>query len=295
MLRSRVTLSEDKKMLKRNNFLLGAILAAGMAFPAISGETTADTVVATVNGMDITVGHMIATKGTLPEQYQSLPDDVLFSGILDQLIQQTVLSQALEGEPSKRITLTVENELRSMRASVVLDDKISGAITEESLQAAYDARFADTKPVTEFNASHILVKTEDEAKEIRKQLDEGAEFAELAKEKSTGPSGASGGSLGWFGPGMMVKPFEEAVMTLKAGELSDPVKTQFGWHILILNETRLQDAPSLESIKGELEAEVQQKAVKDVITALTDKATITRTDLEALSVSALSDPALIDN
>ena len=282
-------------MLKRNNFLLGAILAVGMALPAVSGETTANTVVATINGVEITVGHIIATKGTLPEQYQSLPDDVLFDGILEQLIQQTVLSQAMEGDQSKRITLTVENKLRSLRAGVVLDAKIANVITDETLQAAYEARFADSTPVKEFNAAHILVKTEDEAKEIRKLLDEGADFAELAKEKSTGPSGASGGSLGWFGPGMMVKPFEDAVMTLKAGQLSDPIKTQFGWHVLILNETRLKETPSLESIKAELEAEIQQKAVKDIISDLTNNAKITRAEEGSIPVSILSNTDLIDN
>lgn len=282
-------------MLKRNNFLLGAILAAGLAFPAVSGETSAETVVVTVNGVDITVGHIIATKGTLPEQFQAMPDEVLFDGIVEQLIQQTVLSQAMEGAQSKRITMTVENELRALRAAVVLDQKIAGAITDEALQAAYEARFADSNPVTEFNAAHILVETEDEAKEIRKMLDEGADFAALAKEKSTGPSSASGGSLGWFGPGMMVKPFEDAVVALKAGELSEPIKTQFGWHILILNETRLQEAPSLESIRHELEAEIQQNSVQSVITGLTDSAEITRAEEGSIPVSILSNPGLIDN
>jgi len=282
-------------MLKRNNFLLGAILAAGLAFPAVSGETSAETVVVTVNGVDITVGHIIATKGTLPEQFQAMPDEVLFDGIVEQLIQQTVLSQAMEGAQSKRITMTVENKLRALRAAVVLDQKIAGAITDEALQAAYEARFADSNPVTEFNAAHILVETEDEAKEIRKMLDEGADFAALAKEKSTGPSGASGGSLGWFGPGMMVKPFEDAVVALKAGELSEPIKTQFGWHILILNETRLQEAPSLESIRHELEAEIQQNSVQSVITGLTDSAEITRAEEGSIPVSILSNPGLIDN
>jgi len=282
-------------MMKCNNFWLGAVLAVNLAFPAMAQDTTADTVVATVNGVDITVGHMIATKGTLPEQYQNLPDDVLFEGLLDQLIQQTVLSQALEGEQSKRITLTVENELRALRAGVVLNKRIAAAITEESLQAAYEARFADTDPVKEYNAAHILVETEDEAKEIQKQLQEGADFAELAKLKSTGPSGADGGNLGWFGPGKMVKPFEDAVAAMKAGDISDPVQTQFGWHILILRETRIQEAPKLEDIKGELEAEIQQKAVQDVISALTDKATVTRAEDGSVAPAALSDESLIDN
>ncbi len=282
-------------MLKRNDFWLGAVLAAGLAMPTFAQETTADTVVATVNGTDITIGHMIATKTGLPDQYKSLPDDVLFEGILAQLIQQTVLSQSLVGEPSRNITLIIENELRSLRAGDALDAKIAGAITDEALQAAYDARFADAEPTTEFNASHILVETEVEAQAIQKQLNEGADFAELAKEKSTGPSGANGGSLGWFGPGMMVKPFEDAVVAMKAGEISGPVQTQFGWHILILNESRLQDTPSLESIKAELEAEIEQKAVEDVVTGLTESAVVTRVDENSIDTSALSNLGLLEN
>ena len=282
-------------MLKRNKFWLGAVLAAGLAMPAWSQETTADTVVATVNGTVITMGHLIATKGTLPEQYQTLPDDVLFEGILDQLIQQTMLSQSFEGPQPKRITLAVENELRSLRAGDALEAKIADAITDDSLQTAYDARYANAEPATEYNASHILVETEAEALDIRKSLDDGADFAELAKEKSTGPSGASGGSLGWFGLGMMVKPFEDAVVSMKPGEISPPVQTQFGWHILILNETRPQDAPSLESVRGELEAEIQQQVIKDIIAGLTAKADIVRTDKANVSVSALSDSSLIEN
>lgn len=282
-------------MLKRNDFWLGAILAAGLAMPSFAAETTADTVVATINGTDITIGHMIATKTGLPDQYKSLPDNVLFEGILEQLIQQTVLSQSLEGEQSRVITLSIENELRSMRAGDALDAKIANAVTDVAIRTAYDARFADAEPTTEFNAAHILVETEEEALAIRKQLDGGADFAELAKEKSTGPSGANGGSLGWFGPGMMVKPFEDAVISMKAGDVSDPVKTQFGWHILILNETRYQDIPSLESIQAELEAEVQQAAVESTLAGLTESADITRVDADSIDASVLSNIDLLKN
>lgn len=282
-------------MLKRNDFWLGAVLAAGLAMPTFAQETTADTVVATVNGVDITVGHMIATKTGLPDQYKSLPDDVLFEGILAQLIQQTVLSQSLVGEPSRNTTLIIENELRSLRAGESLDAKIAGAATDEVLQAAYEARFANAVPTTEFNASHILVETEAEAQDIQKQLNEGADFAELAKEKSTGPSGANGGSLGWFGPSMMVKPFEDAVVAMKAGEISGPVQTQFGWHVLLLNESRLQDTPSLESIKAELEAEIQQKAVENVVTGLIESAEVTRIEEGSIDTSALSNLGLLKN
>ncbi len=282
-------------MLKRNKIWLSAILVAGMALPALAEEPTADTVIATVNGEDITVGNILAIKGELPEQYQELPDDVLFPGLIEQLIQQVALSQALEGEQPKRITLNMENELRAQRAGYVLDEKIRAAMTDEALQAAYDKRYADMEPETEYNASHILVETEDEAKAIRKQLEEGADFAELAKEKSTGPSGPNGGNLGWFGMGMMVKPFEDAVITMKTGDISDPVQTQFGWHILILNESRLKDAPKLEDIKDELEAEMQQEVVDKIMADITAGADIQHAEEGSIPVSVLSQPELIDN
>ena len=282
-------------MLKRNKIWLSAILVAGMALPALAEEPTADTVIATVNGEDITVGNILAIKGELPEQYQELPDDVLFPGLIEQLIQQVALSQALEGEQPKRITLNMENELRAQRAGYVLDEKIRAAMTDEALQAAYDKRYADMEPETEYNASHILVETEDEAKAIRKQLEEGADFAELAKEKSTGPSGPNGGNLGWFGMGMMVKPFEDAVITMKTGDISDPVQTQFGWHVLILNESRLKDAPKLEDIKDELEAEMQQEVVDKIMADITAGADIQHAEEGSIPVSVLSQPELIDN
>ncbi|HHI70109.1 MAG TPA: peptidylprolyl isomerase [Rhodobacteraceae bacterium] len=282
-------------MLKRNKIWLTVALIAGMAMPVWAEEPTADTVVATVNGTDITLGHLIAAKETLPEQYQALPDDVLFKGLLDQLIQQTVLSQALEGKQPKHIELKLENELRSQRAGLVLDRKLVEAMTDEALQAAYDERYANADPETEYNASHILVETEDEAKAIKKQLEEGADFAELAKEKSTGPSGPNGGELGWFSKGMMVKPFEDAVVTMKAGDISDPVQTQFGWHIVKLNETRLKDKPTLDDVKDELEAELQGKLMEEIIDKMVKSADVKRAEEGSIPTSALSNTDLIND
>lgn len=281
-------------MSKRNKFWLGAVLAISMTTTAFADDVTAETVVATVNGTDITLGHMIATREALPEQYQNLEDGVLFEGILDQLIQQTVLSQSLKGPAPKRIDLAIDNERRTLRAGIVLDDLISSAVSDEALQAAYEERFANAEPTTEYNASHILVETEAEAQEIRKLLDDGADFAALAKEKSTGPSGPNGGNLGWFGPGMMVKPFEDAVVVLEPGQVSDPIETQFGWHVILLSETRLKDAPALEEVRSELEANIQRDAVEDTITTLTDEAAITRVENGSIPASKLRESALLD-
>ncbi len=282
-------------MSKYQKILLTSAFFAGFALPVLAQDVSSETVVATVNGTDITVGQMILTKEALPKQYQSLPDDVLFQGVLDQLIQQVALAQSVNGGESKRIKIALENEKRSLLAGEALDKVISAALTDSAVQAAYDAAYANVEPATEYNASHILVKTEEEAKDLLKRLDEGEAFADLAKEKSTGPSGANGGELGWFTTGMMVKDFEDAVIALKKGEISKPVKTRFGWHVITLNDTRLAETPKIEDVRTELEAEIKKKAIAAAIKALTDKAEVVKTEDGAIPTSVLSDLSLVEN
>jgi len=282
-------------MSKRNNFWMGATVAVFLASPAFAEGETAETVIATIGETEITLGHMITTKNQLPEQYQSLPDEVLFEGILDQLIQQTVLADSLDGDVSGTTKLLIENETRAIMAGEALDQVVSAAVTEDAIQNTYDTKYANAEPATEYNASHILVDTEDEVKELVQMLSDGSDFAELAREKSTGPSGPSGGLLGWFGAGMMVPEFEAAVVGLEVGQVSAPVQTQFGWHVIILNETRLQEAPEIETVRGELEAEIQQTAVENVIAELTEGASIMRPETGSFDASLLSNTDLIEN
>lgn len=281
-------------MSKRTKFLATATALLMFATPSISQEATADTILATVNGTNITLGHMIVLQSSLPEQYQSLPDDVLFNGLLDQLIQQSVLADQVD-EPDAIITLSLENERRTLMAGSAIQVLIDDALTEEAYQAAYDARFADTQPTREFNASHILVETQEEADALVTELDGGADFAELAIAKSTGPSGPNGGELGWFGPGMMVKPFEDAVTEMEAGQVSAPIKTQFGWHVIKLNNARIKDAPTLDSVRAELAEEIQRQVVEQTLADLTAAADVSRPDLSALDLSIIRDLSLVQN
>jgi peptidyl-prolyl cis-trans isomerase C len=260
--------------------------------PAPAVPATADTVVATVNGIEITLGHMIALRDRLPEQYRSLPAEVLFEGVLDQLIQQTALSEAA-GAPTQRTEVALENERRGLLAGQVVADVADAAVTDEALQQAYDAAYSAAEPQTEYNASHILVATEDEAKAIADELKGGADFATLAKEKSTGPSGPNGGELGWFSADMMVPPFSEAVAAMDTGAISDPVQTQFGWHVIKLNDTREQTAPNMDEVRDDLTAQIQQKAVQDKIDAVTASADVTRS-VEGIDPSVLDDQSLLD-
>jgi peptidyl-prolyl cis-trans isomerase C len=264
-------------MLFRTKLLASAALftfTASFAYGDAHTDMTAETVVASVNGSDITLGQLVMLRSQLPEQYQQLADDVVFNGLIEQLVNQQLLGDTLEVEP-KRVGIAIANEVRSLRAGEVVNTFTSSPVDDADLQAAYDARFADIVPEAEYNASHILVETEEEAIKIRTMIDDGADFAETAVEKSTGPSGPSGGDLGWFGLGMMVPAFEEAVLTLDAGEVSAPVQTQFGWHIVKLNETRETPLPTLDDLRVELTTGIQQQGLDALITTLTETADIT--------------------
>ncbi len=282
-------------MATAKRILAGAILALGLALPALAEDApTADTVVATVNGTVITLGHMIAARESLPEQYKALPPDVLFKGILDQLVQQTVLEQAVEGKLTRAQNLQLENETRGYLSGIALQQAVEGAVTDEALQAAYDARFKDAAPQTEYHAAHILVDSEEKANELKAQIEGGASFADLAKANSTDPgSGANGGDLGWFGLGMMVKPFEEAVVAAPVGKVVGPVKTDFGWHLILVSETRVAAQPTLDDLREELAAEIQQKAIEAKVGELTAAAKIEKPG-EGLDPALLADTTLLD-
>jgi len=283
-------------MRKGLTFLQGVVAAAvfGLTAPAYA-EQHAKTVIARVNGEEITVGHMIVARSKLPAQYQSLPDDVLFKALLDQLIQQTTLKQQLHGDVPEHVRLTVEHERRSLLASEVIEKVMANAQSEEAVRDAYDARYSTGDGGDEFNASHILLETEDAAIDIKEQLDAGADFASLAKESSTGPSGPNGGALGWFENGRMVSEFEAAVLDMRAGEVSDPVQTEFGWHVIKLHERRKLEAPDYDEVREEIAQELAVQAVEDRVNQLTASATIERPVIEDLDPSVLRDMSLIKN
>jgi peptidyl-prolyl cis-trans isomerase C len=276
--------------------LSASAFALMLALPVQAQDTlTADSVVATVNGTEITLGHMLMIRASLPDQYQQLPDDVLWDGIMDQIVQQTVLSQQDSGEETRRIKLALENERRALLAAQVIEGIVGDAITDEAVQAMYDETYLQGEQSEEYNASHILVETEEEAAAIVEELNGGADFAEVARAKSTGPSGPNGGQLGWFGAGMMVPEFQTAVEELEVGAISGPVQTQFGWHVIILNEKRTKEAPALEAVRGEIENQLSQQAVTQKIDELTDAATVTRTAKEEVDTSVLSNIGLLED
>jgi len=282
-------------MQKPLTFLTSMALVAAMSLPVTAeGETDVQTVVATVGGVEITVGHMIAAHATLPEQYRQLPSEVLFKGILDQLVQQTALQQSFSGDLPARVDIQLENERRSLTAGEVINGIMQQDVPDADLQAAYEDQYADAEKGEEYNASHILVETQEEADAVKAELDEGADFATLAREKSTGPSGPGGGALGWFAQGAMVPEFESAVVGMEAGAVSDPVETQFGWHVIKLNEKRLMEAPALEDVREDLELQVRQTRVQAEIERVTAEADVDRSAAEGVNPEILKQIELLD-
>jgi len=258
-------------------YLAGVALSAIIALPVSAQDTpTADTVLASVNGTEITLGHLIVMTRMLPPQFQDLPDNVLFDGLLEQLVQQEALASLAAQDMGRQEELGLENERRAFLAATLLDRIGTAEITEAELQAEYDALYASVEPQMEYNASHILVETEAEAQALIEELAAGADFAELAEERSTGPSGPNGGQLGWFGAGMMVPSFEAA---LEVGEVSAPVETQFGWHVIVLNDTREQEPPGLEQVRAELEEGLRQARVEAAMTDVMEEAEIVRPEI----------------
>ncbi|OJH45568.1 peptidylprolyl isomerase [Paracoccus sp. SM22M-07] len=272
----------------RPNLLAVALVAAPMlsAPAAWAQDQDADTVVATVSGQDITLGQMIVMKQSVQDpNMANLPDQALWDMMLDQLIRQTAV--AASGTETALVRAQVELQRRNALATAAVTDIAEAELTDEELQAAYDRMFADTGETKEFNAAHILVETEEEAKEIKAELDGGAEFGAMAEQHSTGPSGPNKGDLGWFAADQMVAPFSEAVAGMEKGAVSDPVKTEFGWHLIKLNDTRMREAPKMEDVREQLSQMIRREKVEAEIERLVGEAEIKKTEGV--------DPALLNN
>ncbi len=199
--------------------------------------------------------------------------------ILNEVINLELARQSGEKEgvgKDTKVQLQIEQQKRAVLASAAIQQHMSAhPVTDEELKKIYDEQVPKGN---EYKARHILVEEEDAAKKLIAELDKGADFSELAKEHSTGPSGKSGGELGWFSPKQMVAPFSEAAASLEKGAYTkEPVKTQFGWHIIILDDSRATTPPSFEQVKPQLQAFVQKQRVQQYITGLRESANIVMT------------------
>lgn len=262
-----------KPLFAASALLSGAVLG----LPVLAQD--ANTVVATVNDESITLGQMIAMRqGLDAHSTQGLPDTALWDLMLDQMIRQTAVAQAAQ-PLSQRDSVALELEKRAYLAGSVLEKIAEAEPSEAELKAAYDQAFAgQAEPAIEYSAAHILVKTKEEADAIAKQLADGADFGALAEEKSTDNSGPNKGDLGWFQPEQMVAPFAEAVKALEKGQVSQPVETQFGWHVIKLNDMREVTPPAFDEIKEQLAVQVRRDKVQAEIEKRVADAKIEKTE-----------------
>ena len=243
-------------------------------------------IVANVNNEDISLETMIHAMNELPPEIQSQPFMSYYEDLLERVIDIKLFAQEgkkmkLDEEPSVRAAIDFVIEKVLMQA--FLSKYVQENIKEENLKASYNNFIADETSREEIKASHILMDTESEAIDVINMLNDGDDFAELAKNKSTGPSGPSGGDLGWFKRGQMVPPFEKAAFSLNKNEISQrPVQTQFGWHVIKIFDKRIPEAPSYESMKRKLIQDLERKIVSKKIQDLRNDALI-----EKLSSSEL--------
>jgi peptidyl-prolyl cis-trans isomerase C len=230
------------------------------------GEPDPSHVVASVNGVDITYLELTLAYQNLPKQYQRLPISAIEEQLVGRLVEQKVLiglAKAAELDKGEKFQAQLSYLEDSLLEQVYMADLYDKAITEEKIAEAYDKHVADLGDQFETRARHILVSEEEEAKEIIKLLEEGQDFATLAKDKSTGPTGPNGGDLGYFSKEQMVKPFSEAAFSLEPKTFTkEAVQTQFGWHVIFVEDRRAKPAPSLEELKESLIRDLQ-KAVLD--------------------------------
>lgn len=206
------------------------------------------------------------------------------------IVAQDAEKQKIDQRPDVVATLAL---LRAkLLAQTALQEYVSSHKPDEAaIQAAYDSEYANNT-TTEYKARHILVKEQEEAKKLIGQLDEGADFAELAQQHSTGPTGKNGGDLGWFDSEQMVKPFSDAVKEMATGTYTkQPVQTQFGWHVILLEESRENPPPSLEMVKSEIVNKLQQKDLSDHMKTLREKSTLQFNEKAGLKKKASEEEA----
>ncbi|MGV8833716.1 MAG: peptidylprolyl isomerase [Devosia sp.] len=273
--------------------VVAAMMAATALTPAFAQEAAPtavapEAVVATVGGSTITEADLGFAAEDLAQELQQMPPEQRRAFLVRVLIDMKVMAKAgadagMADTPLFKQRLQYLQD-RSLRRAYFAD-VIATGVTAEAVKAAYDKFVADFKPAPEIRASHILVATEEEAKAVKAALDGGADFAALAKEKSIDPGAANGGDLGFFSKGMMVAPFEAAAFGLSdIGQVSDPVQSQFGWHVIRLEEKRESSPPAFEKIAPQLQQQLLMTTFDDTVAKLMDGVAIDIPD-EALSAA----------
>lgn len=238
------------------SLLLALAIATPLAMPASAQEAKPDSVVARVNGVEVTERELALAEVDLLEQFSQVPADRRRGMILNALLDIKVLALAAEeaglADEANFKAQMAFNRARTLHNNYFQSNALD-KISDEDMKKRYDIEIKNFPKTREIRARHILVETEEAAKAIISELDGGADFVELAKEKSTGPSGPQGGDLGYFGRGQMVPEFETAAFDLETGSYTkEPVKSQFGFHVIMKEDERDSQPPSFEQVQGQI-------------------------------------------
>ncbi|WP_370676696.1 peptidylprolyl isomerase [Pleomorphomonas sp. PLEO] len=258
---------------------LGLLAAALLALPLSVLPASADDVVARVNGQDITATEVQMATDVFGEQLAQVPEAQRRSMVVDALVDMHVVADAAKAagtaDSPKYKARMAFLEAQALRNTYV-EDELQGKISDEDVKARYEKDIASYTPPEEVHARHILVKTEDEANAILKQLADGGNFEAIAKEKSQDPgSKGNGGDLGFFAKGQMVPEFEAEAFALKPGETSTkPVKSQFGYHIIKVEERRTQPVPTLDQVREQVIQMVQRDKYQETLAKMRGEAKI---------------------
>jgi peptidyl-prolyl cis-trans isomerase C len=258
--------------------MIGALLLAcatsqPIELPTPGAMERTGEVITTVNGQDVTQGmldnYFLAMPVPVRKQIEARGqvERVKEKVILQEMLYQEALSRGLHNRPKVQVLLAIA--AREALSQALLEQVIEEGTTDETVKAWYEEHLVQFRKA-QVNASHILVKTEELAKELHGKLVAGADFAELAKAHSTDSgSGANGGELGWFELGQMVKPFSDAAFGAEKGQLLEPVESQFGWHIILVTDKR--EAAPLEDVREEIEARMGQEIATNFLDEIKEK------------------------
>ena len=256
-----------------------ASLVIGSTFAAMPAFAQEKIAVGTVNGETIFLDEVMQLTEQLPDEYRRQPIENIYPNLVDEITNTKLAATAAKEADLQNNELVIDAiRIASERilAEAYFATEVRKIVTDEEIQSAYDRFVSDSDSREQISARHILVNEEAEAIDLIAKLEGGADFAALAQEFSTGPSGPKGGDLGYFGRGQMVPDFEAAAFELEIGTFtSRPVQTQFGWHVIKLEDKRTQPAPSLDEMRSQIAQGLSQQALARLIEELRKDAEIT--------------------
>jgi peptidyl-prolyl cis-trans isomerase C len=267
------------------------IAALLFVLPAASGcsknssseapASASDPVIARVNGVDIKQSDLALAEEDVGADMQAASPEAKREHLISYLADIIMVTQAAD-KKNLADNPDFKRRLAFLRSKLLmgyeLQEEAKTALTDETLKQTYDEAVKSMSGQEEVRARHILVEGEDEAKAILEQLKGGADFAKLAKEKSKDPGAAEGGDLGYFTKDQMVPEFADIAFKMYPGQLSNPVKTQFGWHVIKVEDKRIKQPPEFEKVKDQIEAYLARKAQSDFIAKLRQSAKVERFD-----------------